>query len=197
MFLSVLSDSVVKPFVYFMEYGMDSRRLDGLALILLGLYWAGTLLALRMYHLPNFPLVWAVGMVPVLIATRSLSVLLELSILFLPWLLLDGSRFHEPAVLYFPLVSAVALFTAYRIESRALTVIIPVALVLMAGSGCGAGVFRIQRLGVCAAGRFLPRSLVMLGRRVAETGASTLHRCHPLHIFRQYRALCLTVHRRS
>ena len=110
---------------------MDSHRTaSGLALIFLGLYWAGTLAALRVCHFPNYPLVWLLGMIPALLAARSFSALLDLSILLLPWLFLNESGFRESAVLYFPLMCAVAIYTVYRMESRALSVLIPSMLIL-------------------------------------------------------------------
>lgn len=108
---------------YFLAFEKQNYPRVGRAVILLGsiLYGAGIWLIAQIFHIsshyPNGVLMWAVGIIPLVIICGSLSVLIEASLLLTFWTVLEQAGFQNYNWLYLPLF-ALALWLGYRLKSR-------------------------------------------------------------------------------
>ncbi|MDA8233422.1 MAG: DUF2157 domain-containing protein [Clostridia bacterium] len=111
---------------YYLTFEKQNYPRVGRALIFLGtvLYGAGIWLIAQIFHIsshyPNGVLFWFLGIIPVVLVCRSLSVLIEVSLLLTLWTVLEQTGFENYNWLYLPLL-AVILGLGYYIKSRVAT----------------------------------------------------------------------------
>lgn len=107
---------------YYLTFIRQNHPRVGRALIFLGsvLYGAGIWLIAQVFHIsshyPNGVLLWVLGIFPLIPLCRSLSVLIEASLLLALWTVLEQTGFENINLVYLPL-AAVMLFAGYKLNS--------------------------------------------------------------------------------
>ncbi len=108
---------------YYLAFEKQNYPRVGRAVIFLGsiLYGAGIWLIAQIFHInahyPNGVLFWAAGILPVALVCRSLSVLIQTSLLLTFWTVLEQTGFEVTNYFYLPLI-ALTLGMAYWMRSR-------------------------------------------------------------------------------
>ncbi|MBU7006688.1 DUF2157 domain-containing protein [Phosphitispora fastidiosa] len=108
---------------YWLAFEKGNYPRVGRALIFLGtvLYGSGIWLIAQIFHInahyPNGVLFWVLGIIPVVLVCRSLSVLVEASLLLTLWTLLEQTGFQHSNLLYLP-VFILVMVVAYKVESQ-------------------------------------------------------------------------------
>ena len=108
---------------YWLAFEKANYPRVGRAVIFLGtvLYGSGIWLIAQIFHInahyPNGVLFWVLGIIPVVIICRSLSVLIEASLLLTLWTVLEQTGFQTTNLLYLPLFFLI-LWISYNMKSR-------------------------------------------------------------------------------
>ncbi|NPV93260.1 MAG: DUF2157 domain-containing protein [Firmicutes bacterium] len=108
---------------YYLAFEKGSYPRVGRALIFLGsiCYGSGIWLIAQIFHISShFPdglLIWLLGIAPLVLVCRSLSVLLEVALLLFIWTIAEPVEFNNYNPLFVP-VAGLALWLGYRMRSR-------------------------------------------------------------------------------
>lgn len=123
---------------YYLAFEKANYPRIGRSLIFLGslLYGAGIWLIAQIFqinsHYPNGVLLWALGLLPVLLVCGSIAILCEVSLLLTLWTILEQTGFASINGLYLPLF-ALLIYLGLKLRSRlAIGVTLPGLLVWLA-----------------------------------------------------------------
>lgn len=122
---------------YYLAFGRENYPKVGRSLIFLGsiLYGAGIWLIAQIFHIsshyPNGVLFWVLGIIPVVLVCRSLSVLTEAALLTVLWTIMEQKGFGSVNYLFLPLITVILLLSYYLKSRLAVGIALPGTVIWM------------------------------------------------------------------
>lgn len=108
---------------YYLVFEKQNFPRVGRSLVFLGsiLYGAGIWLIAQIFHIsshyPNGVLLWALGILPMVLICHSQAILVEVSLLFILWTILEQTGFASTNLLYLPLF-CINILLCFKLQSR-------------------------------------------------------------------------------